>query len=323
MPNPEYIKNIFKPKESCILAGTIENLKRAEFMPKKPKKGHENEPRTYYNFMLNEGSRKLPAVYFATSTGGKIMDALSDGLFVLICGDVRKNNSEKLTLYVRKLALASRVEQNEKQDDALVAELPDKYINIKPEKIENLKQDNLFNKTIYNQNILSKNFVVFDVETTGLEAENCEIIEIAAVKVEGGIITEKFETLVKPKKEISEEITNINGITNDMVKDAPKIEDVIVDFFRFTKGSVMSGYNVGFDMKFVSVSAQKMGLTFDNEVQDVMAMARMSGLKCKNLKLGTVCKELDIKLSNAHRAFYDTLATAELMLKLNEEKNIV
>ena len=322
MPNPELIKNINSSKLGCILGGNIEGLKKAEYTQKKAKPGKEPEQKVYYNFTLNDGSGKVPVVYFATTLGVKVMDSLEDGLFIIAQGDIRKNNNDRPTMYIKKLALAERVNKEEQKEEQSYTNLPEDYIKIQPEKIENLKQDNLFKKIVYNKNITNNTFVVFDVETTGLEAEFCEIVEIAAVKVQNGSVTEKFETLVKPVKEIPESVIKIHGITNEMVMDAPKIEDIIVDFFKFVKGTVLSGYNVGFDMKFVEAAGRKIGLVFDNEVQDVMTMARMAGLKSKNLKLTTVCKELDIKLSNAHRAFYDTLATAELLLKLNEEKLI-
>jgi DNA polymerase-3 subunit alpha (Gram-positive type) len=158
---------------------------------------------------------------------------------------------------------------------------------------------------------------VFDVETTGLDAETCEIIEIGAVKVSGGRIIEKFQTLVKPKKPISSLITDITGITNEMVADAPKIEGVIKDFCLFTKNTILAGYNVGFDVKFIQNAGREFGIKFQNEVQDVMVLARQK-VQCKNYKLLTVVKTLNLTLDNAHRAFFDALATAEVLLELSK-----
>ena len=179
-------------------------------------------------------------------------------------------------------------------------------------------QKNLFVKDAeYDDNISKNTFVVFDVETTGLDADTCELIEIGAVKVVNGVVSEKFQTLIKPKKKISDLITDITHITNEMVENAPISEQAIKDFYLFAKGTVLSGYNVGFDMKFIQNAGRDVGLKFENEVQDVMVLARQK-VRSSNFKLGTVVKALGIELVDAHRAFNDAYATAKVLLKLSE-----
>ena len=101
-----------------------------------------------------------------------------------------------------------------------------------------------------------------------------------------------------------------------MVENAPSTEVAIKDFYLFTKGCVLSGYNVGFDMKFIQNAGKKFGISFLNEVQDVLELAREK-LVLSNYKLSTVVKHLELELTNAHRALFDAIATAEVLLKLS------
>lgn len=103
-----------------------------------------------------------------------------------------------------------------------------------------------------------KTFVIFDLETTDLKTEIAEIIELAALKVVDGVPTETFQTLVKPLATISEEITNITHISNAMVLDAPSIENVMPDFFKFAHGSILCGHNIaGYDYPIIARISEK------------------------------------------------------------------
>ena len=161
-------------------------------------------------------------------------------------------------------------------------------------------------------------YVSFDLETTGLFFTQHEIIEIGAVKIENGKITETFSTLIKPEGKISEEITKITGITNEMVKDAPSFQNVLGDFYKFCEGCVLVGYNIlEFDIKFLNYHANKFGVDFDHKIEDALILARKFCLGLKRYKLKDVCNHLEIVLENAHRALFDTIATAEVFIKLS------
>ena len=95
---------------------------------------------------------------------------------------------------------------------------------------------------------LTGSFVVFDVETTGLYSDNDVIIELGAVKVENGEITDKFQSFVNPKRNIPAEVQKLTGISNSMVAGAPTEDEVIRDFVEFAKGSVLAAHNASFDM---------------------------------------------------------------------------
>ena len=158
--------------------------------------------------------------------------------------------------------------------------------------------------------------MVFDVETTGFEANKDEIIEIGACKIVNGRIDETFSTFVKPSKHIPREITELTGIDDEMVKDAPTINYVIPDFYKFCYGATLVAHKAQFDMSFIYFIANKLSYNFDNEVLDTLAMARTKLPGLKNYKLGTIVERLNILLDNAHRAIHDATATAKVFIKL-------
>lgn len=195
-----------------------------------------------------------------------------------------------------------------------------KYKVVSPEEYILFSQSNLFDTKVQVNDYLKNNtFVVFDLETTGLFYNEDEITEIGAVKIIDGRIAQTFTTLLKPSKKISEEITKITGITNEMVADAPTFENVVGDFYEFCKGSILVGYNIlEFDIKFLNFHAQKYGYNFSNKIDDALLMARKYLLGLKRYKLKDVSNHLGVVLDNAHRALFDTIATAEVFIKLTD-----
>ena len=145
--------------------------------------------------------------------------------------------------------------------------------------------------------------------------------ELLAIKDDDNEIKERFYSFAKPKFPIPLEAQKINNITNEMVEFAPKIEDIIIDFYNWSRGCIISGYNiVGFDMKFLTKVASKIGLKFDNEIIDTMIVVRQSKLRTTNYKLTTVAKTLGIDLTDAHRAYNDAHATAKVLMELHKLK---
>ena len=106
--------------------------------------------------------------------------------------------------------------------------------------------------------------MVFDLETTGLNHEDCQIVEIGAVKIENGKITKKFSTFVDPEAEIPLDATRIHGITDAMVMGAPKVDVALADFYKFCEGSTIVAYNIDFDYKFINYYGRKSGLNFNH-----------------------------------------------------------
>ena len=162
-------------------------------------------------------------------------------------------------------------------------------------------------------------FVAFDFETTGFHAEYCEIIEIGAVKVVNGKVVNKFSTLVKPFRKISEKTTETTGITNEMVADAPKISNVISTFKEFIDGYDLVGHNVLFDMKFLDVNLGRAGKSISCKIYDTLKLSKMYFCGMKSYKLTELSRVFNIEHTNAHRALSDAKATAELYMKCFKE----
>ncbi|SFP91903.1 DNA polymerase-3 subunit alpha [Lachnospiraceae bacterium XBB1006] len=165
---------------------------------------------------------------------------------------------------------------------------------------------------------LEDTYVVFDLETTGLSAISDTIIEIGAVKVEAGVITDRFSTFVNPKVPIPFRIEQLTSINDEMVMNAPTIDVVLPQFMEFCKGAIMVAHNAEFDMGFVSAECEKQGIPCEFTVVDTVAMARTLIPTIAKYKLDQVAKALKIDLGHHHRAVDDAECTAHIFIKLCE-----
>lgn len=162
---------------------------------------------------------------------------------------------------------------------------------------------------------LDSSYIVFDIETTGLSAENDKITEIGAVKVLNGEVVDTFSTFVNPEVHIPSKITQLTGITDEMVADAPKIEDILPEFLEFCEGSVLVAHNASFDVGFIRVNARRLNIDFEFTVLDTLQLARKMFPELKSHKLNIVANHLEVRLDNHHRAVDDSKATAEIFIK--------
>ena len=158
-------------------------------------------------------------------------------------------------------------------------------------------------------------YVVFDIETTGLSAEKNKMIEIGAVKVIDGKIVEKFSQFVNPKVPIPFEIEQLTSIKDEMVMDAPTIEEVLPRFMEFCKDAVMVAHNADFDMSFIKKNCDLQNITYDFTIADTVALARFLMPQLNRYKLDTIAKALNVSLENHHRAVDDAGCTAEIFVK--------
>jgi len=166
----------------------------------------------------------------------------------------------------------------------------------------------------------SATYVVFDVETTGLSAVYDKIIEIAGVKIHQGEIVDRFESFANPHEPISQTITDITGITDDMLTDAPEIEDVLTDFREWIGDAVLVAHNASFDISFLNQGFQALNFSrITNPIIDTLELARFLYPKLSNHRLNTLCKHLDVELIQHHRAIYDAEATGYLFWKFVQQ----
>jgi DNA polymerase-3 subunit alpha (Gram-positive type) len=166
--------------------------------------------------------------------------------------------------------------------------------------------------------IRNADYVVFDVETTGLDAANDKIIEIGAVKIVKGEIIDTFAAFINPQRPLPENIKRLTGITDEMLVDAPLITEVLPKFFDFVgQESVLVAHNASFDLAFLNENAEYIGMAkWGGSVIDTLALSRAILTNIRSHKLNKICEALDIPLKNHHRAIDDARATAQVLLKL-------
>ena len=151
-----------------------------------------------------------------------------------------------------------------------------------------------------------EDYCVVDIETTGLSPGECEIIEIAAVRYRNGKKAAVFNTLIRPHSRITPFITELTGITNEMVKDAPEIEAAIMDFYEFAGNDILMGYNVNFDINFLYDNLLRChGIYLSNDFVDVLRFARKALPLMPNRRQTTVAAHYGIEITGAHRAEKD------------------
>ncbi len=329
LKKPRYIEKYKKEMDGVCVCGTVRELKSFNITDK-------NSPdkklkKVLYKFIIDDTTGTMDCLYFARPRKSKnhesdkpyvtCLDGLKDGDDVVVFGNYRKSDySGKNELMVVKLAackinyqgLEDRRESIKKANKIKVFQKPQPYK-------EEIK-DNLFDILGHCDYIMQNKFIVFDLETTGTSISNDEIIEIGAVKLVEGKITEYYNTLVDPDRHIPDEASNVNHIYDDDVKNAPYIEDVFPFFMQYCKGYILIAHNgSGFDFRFLERYCNKYGIPFENELIDSLTEARKILKKQRSHSLASLCNYYNIVNKNAHRAYEDAEATAKVFVKLMDE----
>ncbi len=166
-------------------------------------------------------------------------------------------------------------------------------------------------------------YVVFDLETTGTSYVNDSIIEISAVKVKNAQITDTFSALINPERLIPYAASQVNGITDDMVADAPLITGILPEFLKFAGDSVLVGHNIqSFDLKFLHQALQTYPAgTLENDYIDTLYMARQCLPMLPHHRLTDLAVYFDIDCTGAHRALNDCMMTQKCYEKMAEIQN--
>ncbi|MDK8645035.1 PolC-type DNA polymerase III [Staphylococcus condimenti] len=160
-------------------------------------------------------------------------------------------------------------------------------------------------------------YVVFDVETTGLSNQYDKIIELAAVKVHDGEIIDKFERFSNPHERLSDTIKNLTHISDDMLVDAPEIDDVLTEFKEWVGDAIFVAHNASFDMGFIDTGYERAGLgNYTNGVIDTLELSRTINTEFGKHGLNFLAKKYGVELTQHHRAIYDTEATAYIFIKM-------
>lgn len=290
---------------TCCFAGTITSLTQKETKTGK----------AFYIVELDDTTGKIQGKIFMTKEKEKKIDKLQIGTQIICRGDLSVYNGAPsfriADVSYCEFPIGFKPEERESKS------VPEYYTVVTPEPLEDVAQAGLFDEVkIVPECLIGQTFVVVDIETTGLSyLGGDKITEIGAVKIIDGKIVDKFQTLINPEKKITEEITKLTGIDDEMVKDMPTFDKVIPDFFKYADGSVIVGHNLDFDYKFIKFYAKDCGYIFTNDGIDTLSLAKEVVPRLKNYKLNTVCDRFSIEFLH-HRALSDAHATAKLFLEL-------
>lgn len=295
---------------TAIFAGTITDIEKRQ-----SKKGND-----FYFITINDKTASVRGAFFTKDSQKlKKLEKLAVGSVIIERGENEQFNGN-VSFTIKGLHLCEFPE-NFVPEEKPSLKAPTEYAFVHPEPCELIKQGDIFSEYVGPTECLKgKTFVVTDIETTGTDSLQDKITEIGAVKIVDGTITESFETLVNPQITIPDNIVALTGITDEMVKSAPTIEQVFGDYFKFLGDGIFVAHNAEFDFKFLKYAGKKIGYIMRNEVIDTLKKARETLPMLKNHKLNTVCEHYGIEFLH-HRASSDAFATAQAYLEMVKEKN--
>lgn len=166
-------------------------------------------------------------------------------------------------------------------------------------------------------------YAIVDIETTGGSARLEKITEIAVYQHDGNEVTAAYVTLVNPERNIPYFITNLTGITNEMVEDAPKFYEIARDLIEITEGRTIVAHNARFDYSFIREEFKSLGYNYRRKILDTVALSRKLFPGYRSYSLGNICRELGIQINDRHRASGDALATVKLFEMCLEKDTLI
>ncbi len=313
---PNYISDIKGSAENVILCGKVTNLRRRTYKNKNynaEDKSTGPAEKPMISFILDDTTAKIDAVCFPKEEELQALEPLKDHDMIICTGKVSTSKFADGLSYATNAIFKCSIDFDSiRQTDS--KPVPDSYRKIKPEPFREIKQTNFLLDETVPTYLKGRSFVVFDFEATSEMPSTAEPIEIAAAKMVDGKITETFQSLLKPTQQISEKITALTSITNEMVQYSPKFEDILPDFYKFCYGSILVGHNVaGYDYPILKRYAEELGYNFNNEIEDTLIMARNTLKESNKYSLEALTSKFNISHKNAHRAMSDVFATADLL----------
>lgn len=308
-----YLSDVNFESENVVICGTIEDIEERTYTRKS-----DGMEKTYFSITLNDGTAQMRITYFTRKSTIEKIRKLKAGDSIVCTG--------KTEIYRGACRYTARHIDRGHVPEGFVPvrraskPAPKYYTAVEPQPYSDFTQADFFTKNDIPDCLKNNTFVVFDLETTGLNSSPSggnmdRIIEIGAYKIIGGEIKESFSTFVNPGRKLSEEIIKLTGITHDMVEDAPTYEKVMPDFFKFCQGSYLVGHNAaGFDFKFVDYYCSQLGYHLERKIFDTIPLSQEL-LFLSNYKLNTVADHFGITF-NHHRAADDALVTAKIFIEL-------
>lgn len=159
---------------------------------------------------------------------------------------------------------------------------------------------------------MTKDFIVLDIETTGISASVNSITEIGAIRVEGGKEVARYQQLINPEAVVSSEITKLTGLTNDILKDQPTFREILKDFLDFSGDLPLLGHNILFDFSFIKASSNREGVAYERKGMDTCRLAGKFINDIESKSLSSLIRYFHIHREISHRAFHDAKATLAL-----------
>jgi DNA polymerase III epsilon subunit family exonuclease len=309
---PKYISDAAKAEsENQTICGKISGFSQ---------KTAKSNGKTFFTFRLDDTTSQMDAVYFPKDdkAANSFAAEIRDGMTVCAEGPVSLSKfSNTFTMQIRRISRC-KINYDSIQNDTEYLEEDEDYIYVSPMPYIEEEQASLFEcESGQIGEALKGDYVVFDFETTGLNPNTDKIIEIGAVKIRDGILVETFSTLINPQIPIPPEASETNHIYDEDVAGKPTIEEVIGDFYKFTRGATLVGHNIEtFDCNFLYFWGKQNKYNFDNPTKDTIRIAREKLPPGTKMNLSALCKRFDIPLLEAHRALQDSVATAKLFKKL-------
>lgn len=307
---PVYLVDALKKESEFItLCGKVDNVRSAVSKNGKP----------YFRFTIDDTTGKVECLIFPRFPKQQetIRSYVLQDIDIVAEGELQMSvKYGTYSFFIRRIAVCD-IDYASISTEVVYNDVPEDYYTVFPEPYLETEQGNLFDeKEEVVPDLLKGKVVVFDLETTGLQANSCKIIEIGAVSMIDGVIKETFSTLINPEEHIPEDASKTNNIYDEDVKNAPLFKDVVGDFYKFCYGATLCAHNAPFDIGFITYHGRQFLYNFDNPVIDTLAMAKKIFKRDRNNNLGDLCKQFDIELTNAHRALFDTIATAKVLKKL-------
>lgn len=307
-----YIADLNFVSESVVICGEITDIREKTITTSSGKE------KLMFNFTVNDGTAAIRVGYFTRQKSIEKVKKLQVGdSVVLTCKTELFNSSVRPTANVIDYGRVPKGFVPEKRASKPV---PKYYETVFPQPYTDYTQSDLFTDVKLPECLTKNAFVVFDLETTGLNSSPSSgnmdrIIEIGAYKIIGGEIKESFTTFVNPQRKLSQEIINLTGIDQQTVDGAPAFEKVMPDFFKFIDGCYTVGHNAAnFDFKFIDYYCSQCGYVPERRLFDTFPLAQ-SMLSLSNYKLNTVADYFGITF-NHHRAADDALVTAKIFIEL-------
>ena len=305
--SPKQIK-VLKGDTSAVVCGKI-----SAFSEKTAK----NSGKLYYKLVLTDPTGEVDCLFFPKGNNQRLLSTLvKDDDEIVVYGDVKDSDFGR-TVFIKDISRC-RIDWDSVDEYASLKEAPDYYTLVEPKPYAYCEQDNLFEKEECKY-LKDKTFVIFDFETTGLDTNTCKVIELGAIKIKNGEWVEEFCTFANPGMKISQEITDLTSITQEMLDKEPSFSEILPDFLHFCKDAILVVHNQEYDIKILSRYCREEGYRFDNKVHCTLALSNKFLPHLRSHKLVKVGEYFGYQNKHAHRAVGDVEVTAKIFCKFAEK----